>query len=625
MAISDDDIARVKAQTDIVGVISEKVPLRKVGQRFTGLCPFHGEKTPSFSVNPQLGLYYCFGCQAKGDAIRFVQETEQLSFVEAVEKLAAACGVVLTEDTSGAAGRRKERRDLIDAVAEAAEFYHQRLLRAPDAGQARGYLRSRGYDGEVIRRFGLGWAPNGWDVMVKSVRHSSHDLVRAGLAFPNRSGHATDFFRGRLLFPIANPTGDVISFGGRILPGQDGPKYKNTSQTPLYDKSNTLYGLHLAKKQMATSGVGVLCEGYTDVIAFHLAGVETAVATCGTAATKDHIKLLQRMGVEKLILAYDADVAGQAANDRFHEWERVGELTVHVLGLPAGQDPADLGRLDPGALVRAVEEAKPFVRYQLERILATVSGSATMEAKARVAAEAMAVVARHPNAMVRDQYTHDVADRLRMDHERLQEVGVGRQRHGGRQAMRRRAEEAAGMDKGGTGYGLDLAPARRPRPAHSAPQAEMDVLWFVVHEPQAVWPYLDEVLFTDELCADAFHARASTDTWEGALDADTTGLLYRFANEDHPGWEPVDVVSTLVRKASERALTDLEREARTAKDPLEALGRLAGEICTVRAELERLRHSRSHFDDGTVDPERQEAIEALVTWLTQRRPTEDES
>ncbi len=399
MGIPDEDVAQVRAATDLVALVGEHVALRKVGRRWTGLCPFHGEKTPSFSVNAELGFYHCFGCQASGDAITFVRETLHLDFVEAVHFLADRAGVTIHEtDTSGPSQR--ERATLYDAMERAVAWYHERLLAAPDAGPARDYLRSRGYTGDTVRRFRLGWAPDDWDALANALDLPPAVLTDAGLGFVNRRDRRQDAFRGRVLFPICDPSGRPVALGGRILPGRTGhdgraePKYKNSQESPIYQKRRTLYALNWAKDDIIASEEVVVCEGYTDVIGFFTAGMPRAVATCGTALAEDHFKLLRNFA-KRIVLAYDADAAGQAAVARVYEWERRHEVSVAVAALPAGTDPADLARSDPDALRAAVQQARPFLQFRVDRTFAS-GDLASAEGRARAADAALRAVAEHP-------------------------------------------------------------------------------------------------------------------------------------------------------------------------------------------------------------------------------------
>ena len=349
MGIVADDIAKVRAATDIIAVISEHTEVKRSGRQWMARCPLHGERTPSMSVSPEKGVYYCFGCQRSGDVITFVQEIEGLDFAGAVETLAGRAGIQLRYTSRDESATRSRRKRLLEAVAKARDFYHQRLLDGRDAGPARNYLRSRGYDGDLVRRWKLGWAPDGWDRLARYLGLSDEDLRDSGLGFVNRGERQQDFFRARVLFPISDERGDVVGFGGRVMPGADGPKYLNTSaEAKTYDKSRVLYGLHEHRRQIVKEAQAVVCEGYTDVIGCAEAGIELAVATCGTALTEDHVRLLKRFSADKLVLAFDADAAGAAAAGRVYAWERKFELEVLVADLPEGRDPGRSGPYRPG-------------------------------------------------------------------------------------------------------------------------------------------------------------------------------------------------------------------------------------------------------------------------------------
>ena len=319
MGILDDDVTRVRDATDLVALASEHLALKRVGKRFVGLCPFHSEKTPSFSINPEIGRFWCFGCQASGDAISFVREVEHLDFVDAVERLASRAGITLRYDDQAVAKDRTKKQRLSEAVAGAIAFYHGLLLESSDGGMARRYLRSRGFDGDAVRQFQLGWSPDAWDqlsVHLQRQKFARDDIVAAGLAFVNKANKLQDQFRARLMFPIYDSRGEAAGFGGRAL-GADGPKYKNSPETPIYQKSRLLYGLNWAKGEIVGRGEVVICEGYTDVMAFALAGAPNAVATCGTALADDHFQILKNLA-RKVVLAYDSDAAGQGAAEKWY-------------------------------------------------------------------------------------------------------------------------------------------------------------------------------------------------------------------------------------------------------------------------------------------------------------------
>ena len=419
MTISEAEIAQVRSATDIVALITEYVALKKSGRRWQGLCPFHAEKSPSFSVNAEEGRYYCFGCRVSGDQITFIREMQHLDFVEAVRVLADRAGIELHEDDSSGPAR-KERQEFFAAMDKAVEWYHDRLLNSADARPARDYLRSRGISGDVARQFHLGWAPDEWDTLSKTLNLSPKVLKGTGLGFVNKRERRQDALRARLIFPIFDSSGKAIAVGGRILPGApedpDGyrqAKYKNSPETPIYSKRRTLYGLNWAKDDIIKSGEIVVCEGYTDVIACFQAGLPRAVATCGTALGEDHFRMMRNFA-KRIVLAYDADAAGQSAAASVYQWERQHEVDVFVAKLPRGSDPAELAQKDPAALASAISSAVPFLQFRLDRVLDAANLS-TAEGRARNAEAALRVLAEHPSDLVRDQYLLKVADALRLD------------------------------------------------------------------------------------------------------------------------------------------------------------------------------------------------------------------
>ena len=593
MGILPEDVARVRAASDLVAIAAEHIALKRVGRRYQGLCPFHAEKTPSFSVNQAEGLYYCFGCGAKGDVITFVRELEHLDFGEAMERLAARAGLQLHyDDESGTAGAAERRRlaALREALGRAAEWYHERLLSSADAVPARHYLRAeRGYDGEVVRRYKLGWAPEGWDELVRALRLPADVLRDTGLGFVNRAGRAQDFFRGRLMFPIFDPRGDPVGLGGRLLPGVRGPnavagpKYQNSPETPVYKKSRVLYGLNWAKGSVVDAAEVVVCEGYTDVIGLHLAGVGQAVATCGTALGEEHVQLLKNFA-PRLVLAYDADAAGQAAAARVYEWERKHEIDVAVAALPRGMDPADLARTDPAALAAAVKGARPFLAFRLERVL-EAADLRSAEGRARAAEAALAVVGEHPSELVRDQYVMEVAGRTRIDPDRLRARLAG--------------EPAAGASR--------PAARRAPGRRRAVSPAEEQVLRVAVHRPEEVAGRLHAELFREGVGRRAYLALAGAATLHDAIagalaaaDDAVVDLLQRLAVEDDDPAEEADVGS-LAHGTVDRLLADALADARQDGAPSPVIPWLQ----ELRSQLR---------EEST----RREATDRLVRWLAER-------
>jgi DNA primase len=549
MGIVDDDIVAVREATDIVGVISKYTQLRRSGQRWVGLCPFHAEKTPSFSVNQELGLYRCWGCQVRGDAITFVREVEHLDFVGAVELLAGWAGITLRYSDKGEGESRKRRARLVKAVEQAVDWYHERLLSAPDAAVARKYLRERGLTGDEVRAFRIGWAPDEWHALVRALKLPDDVIRDTGLGYLNRNGRQTDAFRGRILFPIFDANGDAVGFGGRVMPGGDGPKYKNTPETVLYQKSKLLYALNWSKARIVNDDRAIVCEGYTDVIGFARAGLPAAVATCGTALTNDHVKLLRRYA-RKLVLAFDADAAGQAAAERFYQWEREHDLEVRVADLPPGIDPADLAVSDPERLAASVEEARPFLEFRVERVL---SGAelGTVEGRARAAEAAVDVIREHPSDLVRDQYVMEVAGRTRVDPEQLREM----LRRPARPASERAPSEGAPLE----------GRVVRSRAAHERDGPELEVLRHVVHGWEAVEPWIRyEEVFRSELHAATFRVLMDHPTVQASIEAADPGvadLIGRLATEElHT--QPFDAVTRLLTEWARQEVADLTLKAR---------------------------------------------------------------
>ena len=412
MAISADDIEALRARVSLVDVIQASVALRRVGRNWVGLCPFHAEKSGSFNVREETGRYRCFGCGASGDVFRFVQDMEHVDFVGAVEALAAKVGMQLNYTTGEESKDRQRRKKLIETMGAASDWYHERLLNSPDAREARDYLRARGLSGDIARFFKIGWAPDDWDALslnLSKTAGATGDMLRdTGLAFTNKRGKLQDAFRARILFPILSDTGDVLAFGGRILPGSTDPaKYKNSPETPIYSKSRVLYGLNWAKADIVASDQVVICEGYTDVIGFHRAGIKRAVATCGTALTEEHVRILKRFA-NRVVLAFDADAAGQGAAERFYEWEAKYSVSVSVAHFPQGKDPGELSLTQPELLRDAIEHAQPFLGFRLQRVL-DASPVRTPEERAKTAEKAVRVINEHPDINVRKIYAGQVA------------------------------------------------------------------------------------------------------------------------------------------------------------------------------------------------------------------------
>lgn len=593
MGIVSEDIQAVREAADIVAVVSQYSQVRRVGSRFVAICPFHDETDGSFSINAEQGLYYCFGCQAKGDVITFVREIEHLDFVGAVEYLAAKIGFTLRYSDEGEAASQKYRKSLIAVMDEAVNWYHDMLMRSPSAGAARSYLRSRGFTKETVEEFRLGWAPDDWDQLARHLKVSEKVLRDTGLGFVNRAKRQQDAFRGRVMFPIFSANGEPIAFGGRILPQAEGAKYINSADSVIYSKSNTLYGLNWAKADAVNSNQVIICEGYTDVIAFHEIGLKQAVATCGTALTETHVQVLQKYA-RQVVLAFDADAAGQAAAERFYGWEQKFKVDVAVAALPKGVDPADLARNDPERLREAVDNAQPFLGFRVERLLAA-SNLRTPEGRARAAESAVGIIGEHPNRLVRDQYLMIVADRCRIDGDQIRAMA---QRLANGSSSRARSGSHPEANRG--------RPARDTNNLVVRDTPELEALRLLVHRRHELLPLLDPCLFGDSVFGSALAAVWENDDLHAAItkaDPDTAAVLQRVAVEESTA-DADDVLTLLVSAATEAQLRLLEAEMRQAADPLP----YSGIIRWLRLNSMELR------DGGTKD----EARQSLLDWLKRR-------
>ena len=583
MGIVAEDVRRVREQTDIVQLISEHTQLRKSGTQWMGLCPFHGENTPSFSVNYEMGVYHCFGCGESGDAIDYVQNKQHLDFAGAVEYLAAKANISLRYTDSNENEQRGRRKELLDLVQKAVDFYHDCLINRPDARPARDYLRSRGYDGEVARQFSLGWAPKEWDGLSKHLNTSNKNLEDAGLGALNKYNNQYDFFRDRIMFPIFNERGEAVAFGGRQLPDGELPKYKNTSdRAKIYSKKETLYGLNWAKTEASKVSEIVVCEGYTDVIGAHLAGIERTVATCGTSMTEDHAKKLRRFA-PRVVLAYDADKAGQAAAERVYGWEEQFELEFAVAELPEGSDPGDLARHDPAALRRAIEEAKPFLQFRIEQKL-NRGDLSTPEGRARTAANAGHLAMEHPNPMVSDPYIMQIADQCLVTPDQL------------RTLLQNTVPQQSTKQKN-----AQIQDKQEEVLHAQIPAVEKQALQFFLHRKDEIEDYLMPVLFLStagqliyktlkETKGDLHAAREQTDESLSSvlleiaagdvIDEDSLGILSRLLAL--AAKQKADELSSIARQEDSfddlledinflRRQTDVLSEAPQSIDPLEPL------------------------------------------------------
>ena len=472
--IRDEDVALVRERARIDDVVREYVTLKSAGGgSLKGLCPFHDERSPSFHVTPSRGMWYCFGCGEGGDVINFVQKVDHLSFAETVEKLAEKTGVQLRYVEGGAAINKQQgvRTRLVEAHKVAAAFYAEQLT-TPGAQVGREFLTSRGFDAQTAEHFGVGYAPQSWDALTSHLRSrgfSDEELLAGGLVSQGNRG-VYDRFRGRLVWPIRDLGGDVVGFGARKLTDDDdGPKYLNTPETPIYKKSQVLYGIDLARKEISKNQQAVIVEGYTDVMACHLAGVTTAVATCGTAFGADHIKVLRRLLMDddqmkgQVVFTFDGDAAGQKAAMRAFSEDQKFVSQTFVAVEPSGLDPCDLRLQQGDAAVRElVANRVPLFEFAIK---STIAAYDLDSAEGRISAlrEAAPIVGKIRDGALRPEYSRRLAGWLGMDVGEVNKV-VG----------------------GGAPVPASGSSTRAPRPGDPALVVEREALKCALQHPTAV-------------------------------------------------------------------------------------------------------------------------------------------
>ena len=408
---------RVKQQADIVRVIGEYVQLKKAGQNFRGLCPFHSEKSPSFNVHPTKQIYHCFGCGVGGDVFKFVMEMEKCSFPESIRVVAEKCGIAVPQPRERSPEERKEnqqRAALVEMHRVAQTFFTKQLEGTAEGKVARAYLEDRGLEKTAIDQFGIGYAPSGGDLLLRSLKQKYPEmlLVESGLVSRDQSGRMFDRFRRRITFPIANESGKIVAFGCRAL-GDDMPKYLNSPETPIYSKSNVLYHLDRAKEALRRSDFAVLVEGYMDAIAVARAGISNVVASCGTSLAEPQIKLLARF-TRRVIVNYDPDTAGQTATERSISLLLEQDFEVRVLALPGKADPDKFIREQGAdAYIKVLKEAPPYVDYLIAR--ARRMDLTTGEGKRSAVNFLLPYVQKIPNRLLRSEWATRISQQLRLD------------------------------------------------------------------------------------------------------------------------------------------------------------------------------------------------------------------
>ncbi|GAA2658148.1 DNA primase [Streptomyces aculeolatus] len=635
--INDDDVRTVRNAVPIDAVVSEYLQLRPGGGgNLKGLCPFHDEKSPSFHVSPAKGLYHCFGCQEGGDTVDFVMKVEHLSFSETIERLAAQAGITLRYEEGGyTPGRQQgERTRLLEAHKVAAQFYAEQLGSA-EAEIGRGFLAERGFDQAAAERFGVGYAPAGWDHLTRFLRgrgFTDKELTLSGLSQDGRRG-PIDRFRGRLMWPIRDITGEVVGFGARRLREDDnGPKYLNTPETPIYRKSQVLYGIDLAKRDIGKQGRAVVVEGYTDVMACHLSGVTTAIATCGTAFGGEHVKILRRVLTDnsrsEVVFTFDGDAAGQKAALRAFEDDQKFAARTSIAVSPGGMDPCDL-RLAKGdeAVRQLIEERSPLFEFAI-RSFVKQHNLDTAEGRSAALEQAAPVVARIKDVSIQHDYAVRLGGMLGILDERFVTNRV-------RQLARYAAQGGAGRGRGGQGQaqvrggvppqaGPGAAGPRQSGPAPAGGAAggpalymrtpalhrERELLKLALQHPKLVAPAFDAYLADEFTAAPYATVRAAIEAAGGvAAAADSAAYLARVRDA-----APDDGVRSLI--------TELAVEpprSRREPDAIYAGEQLAGvRLAAVDRRIDDVR-STVHRLGAQGPPDRFESAQRELWTLQQYR------
>jgi DNA primase len=610
--IVKDDIDALRHQADIVAVVGEYTTLKRAGRSYKGLCPFHTEKTPSFTVTPDGNFYNCFGCGVSGDIYDFLMRIEGLEFPEAVESLARRSGFQLRYEQMSSRERRAvgERTRLVAATAAARDFLVAQLY-ADEGKVARDYLRARGFTRADAEAFEVGFAPNRFDAMTRALVDQGvpeDDLITAGLSARTDRGGLRDRFRGRLMFPIHDPSGDVIGFGGRILPeldygGFEPPKYLNSSETPLYRKTRVLYGIRQARSDIVRAEQVLVCEGYTDVMALHQAGVANAVATCGTAVGVEHLRMLARYA-QRVVLAFDADAAGVKAAER--AWDAARELEsdgdgarldLRVLVLPDGRDPADLvAEVGADGLASALTAATPVVPFVLRHHLAAAD-LASEGGRTAALRDALTVLGRERDPELRREWARtEIAEPIGYAYgfvtETAARLGIQLDAHEGVAAARsspRTHDRAA------------------PGPATAArARLERAALRALLQHPEEAPDEAAELTEDDLTHPDARAVLRAVRAAGGvgaavpvivdvAEDDRIRGLVRSLALEDDPEIEDDEVRAAVIAGRIGRLLVD----------------RVDAEVRGLRDELARLNHA--------TEPERIREVQRALATLQQRR------
>jgi DNA primase len=607
--MAGDAVAEVKARLDLVEVISGYVSLHRTGREFSGLCPFHAEKTPSFAVNPERQVWFCHGCHEGGDLFKFIEQIERIEFRQALELLADRAGVELESGPQAGRGAGRKRRRSIELNTKAQAYYQHVLWASPAGEPGRALLGERGVDEAQARQFGIGFAPAGGageDALARYLTGRGgagvEELVDAGLAHPPQRSRTRDRFRDRLVFPIRDERGEVLGFGGRAL-GDAKPKYLNSPDTAAYHKSLALFGIDLARPAIARERSALVVEGYFDVMAAHAAGIGQTVASSGTALTREQVHTLGRIA-ETLILCFDGDDAGRAAATRAVDVIAAEGLQGRICRLPAGaKDPDELVHRDPGAFVRAVAEAPPAWQVLLDAALGAGEGG-SVDARRAAAERAVSVLARIPEATTRELYLQQAARRLDIGARSLTADLV----HAMRDRTRRPARIVVTAPSEPVPAGADEEPAEPPEADEPMPAWEAQLARVMLIKPElAVALRVDGGLGPDEFTNstarrifDATSVDPAAFTLRRLTGGDqrrAAGLLVRDVPELAEEADPqmltrliADCVRLMHEESVRRALVSISSEMHRARDE----GR-AEDADALAAELSRLAAAAPHL------------------------------
>ena len=613
--IGEDDIQKVREATDLVSLIGERSPVRQRGRDFWCCCPLHNEKTPSLKIDPATQLWHCFGCGAGGDAFRFVMQADDLTFPEAVHKLADRAHIEIS-DTSERGGVPRSRKERLKAICgEAADFYHAQLMRGkyPGAQAARDYLKSRGLGGSVPKDWHLGYAPGNGALIrhLSSKGFAPDEMVQANVATTDRGGRLRDRFYERVMFPIRDVQGECIAFGGRVMEKKE-PKYLNSQETPIFHKSQVLYGLDRAKAAMASTGCAIVVEGYTDVIMLHEAGVRNAVATLGTALTAQHLRVLSRHASKRIVYLFDGDAAGQRAADRALQFidgsmtPEAGRAKVELAAvtLPDDLDPADFVKeRGAEALRRLIDDAQPLVQYGIERRLAR-HDLAHPEGRTAALADALSVLAPIKDSLLAKDYARLIAGRVRArEEDALEALSKLKPLRAERDdATRREGRAQAGAAKpGASGAGRPDDPVASGQPAaRPAPSAaevsrlrfERELLSLAARRPDLGLAHAD--------------ALASTQWHDPLHDAVAKAMLDILASEGAAA--PASIVSGVSSRIPQAAALLTSGRMGEGSDPARLADFLAEELAIGDAE-DAIAGMRARLaDPRALSPEESEFI-----------------